>query len=246
MTGLRNELNAYSLIERRYMRNLEKKLPGCASIGDIRLHLTMEQIERIRKCRRDAFDQLAEMTAKMAELQCRLERVSYEASEAESNRRFIELEALHCHSVLATSSLDSNPSVPICQSSELPENLDEFEGRTGKERPVQAVPSERKMEERSQGLESACSAAGTEHAYMNGDSHSQVSDIDLLPGNVRAAHVDNNIRSPDTRNDAASEGRNSDDLDHLISEIRDARGKSKQRFRRFILPSAHAPGLGNE
>ena len=95
-TGIRDEVNAYSNLERRYVRELEKKLPKCAGMGDIRMHMTVDQLERIRRYRRNALAELTDMTVKIASLESRVERIAFEAAEAELNAKLAELEALYC------------------------------------------------------------------------------------------------------------------------------------------------------
>ena len=98
MTGIRNEVDAYSKLERRYVHELEKKLPKSDGMGDIRMHMTVDQLEKIRAYRRNALDQLTEMNEKIAALEARVERIAFEADEAELNSKLLELEALYCFS----------------------------------------------------------------------------------------------------------------------------------------------------
>lgn len=96
MTGIRNEVDAYSKLEHRYVHELEKKLPKSEGMGDIRMQLTVDQLEKIRAYRRNALDQLTEMNEKIAALEARVERIAFEAEEAELNSKLQELEALYC------------------------------------------------------------------------------------------------------------------------------------------------------
>jgi hypothetical protein len=108
MTGIRNEVDAYSKLEHRYVHELEKKLPKSEGMGDIRMQLTVDQLEKIRAYRRNALDQLTEMNEKIAALEARVERIALEAEEAELNSKLQELEALYC-----ISEAEAAPSVTL-------------------------------------------------------------------------------------------------------------------------------------
>jgi len=124
-TGIRDEVNAYSNLERRYVRELEKKLPKCEGMGDIRMHMTVDQLERIRRYRRNALAELTEMTVKIASLESRVERIAFEAAEAELNAKLAELEELYCvpevdelpPSIGATPVTDSETTAPLAAPS---------------------------------------------------------------------------------------------------------------------------------
>ena len=109
MTGIRNEVDAYSKLERRYVHELEKKLPKSEGMGDIRMHMTVDQLEKIRAYRRNALDQLTEMNEKIAALEARVERIAFEADEAELDSKLLELEALYCFS-------EAEPAPPATKS----------------------------------------------------------------------------------------------------------------------------------
>jgi len=93
---LRKEIQIYAVNESQYMRELEKKLPHCRGIGEIRMQMTIDQIDRLREHKISALDELAQLTAKITELEYRKERNSYEAGEEQWNSRLTELASQYC------------------------------------------------------------------------------------------------------------------------------------------------------
>jgi len=93
---LRKEIRTYAVNESQYMRELEKKLPHCRGIGEIRMQMTIDQIDRLREHKISALDELAQLTTKITELEYRKERNSYEAGEVQWNARLTELASQYC------------------------------------------------------------------------------------------------------------------------------------------------------
>ncbi len=93
---LRKEIRTYAVNENQYMRELEKKLPHCRGIGEIRMQMTIDQIDRLREHKISALDELAQLSAKITELEYRKERNSYEAGEVQWNTRLTELASQYC------------------------------------------------------------------------------------------------------------------------------------------------------
>jgi hypothetical protein len=93
---LRREIRNYAVSESQFMRELEKKLPHCRGIGEIRMQMTIDQIDRLRDHKKVALDQLAQLSAKITELEYRKERNSYEAGEVQWNLRLTELAKQYC------------------------------------------------------------------------------------------------------------------------------------------------------
>ena len=93
---LRKEIRTYAVNESQYMRELEKKLPHCRGIGEIRMQMTIDQIDRLREHKISALDELAQLTTKITELEYRKERNSYEAGQVQWNTRLTELASQYC------------------------------------------------------------------------------------------------------------------------------------------------------
>lgn len=121
--GIRTEVSTYSNLERRYVSELEKKLPQCEGMGDIRMHMTLEQLERIRRYRRYALAELTDMTVRIAALESRVERIAFEAAEAELNAKLVELEPLYCDPEMDVVS----PSTSIISTTAAPTNVPKTE-----------------------------------------------------------------------------------------------------------------------
>jgi hypothetical protein len=96
--GFKKEIASYSHIEREYMQQLEDTLTKNEARGldnNIRLQHTASQIRRLRCYKKEAIDELTATKMKIAQLGCRMERISNEEADAELNVRLYELQMLY-------------------------------------------------------------------------------------------------------------------------------------------------------
>jgi hypothetical protein len=96
--GLKREIASYSHIEREYMQQLEDTLTKNEARGlddNVSLQHTVSQIRRLRCYKKEAIDELTATSMKIAQLGCRMERISNEEAEAELNVRLYELQMLY-------------------------------------------------------------------------------------------------------------------------------------------------------
>lgn len=108
---IRHEIRAYTISECQYVRELERKLPATRSSGEVRLHLVMEQIERLRMHRRNALDELSRSNVRIAELESKKERASYDAGELYWNTRINELENKYYAGITAPIAIGAGSSI---------------------------------------------------------------------------------------------------------------------------------------
>lgn len=96
--GIKKEISAYSKIEHEYLLQLENALAKEATKeleDNGRMSHTINQIRRLRSYKKEALDELAAANMKIAQLECRRERITNQESEAELNVRLYELQMLY-------------------------------------------------------------------------------------------------------------------------------------------------------
>jgi hypothetical protein len=96
--GIKKEISAYSKIEHEYLLQLENALAKEATKeleDNRRMSHTINQIRRLRSYKKEALDELAAANMKIAQLECRMERITNQESEAELNVRLYELQMLY-------------------------------------------------------------------------------------------------------------------------------------------------------
>jgi hypothetical protein len=96
--GIKKEISAYSKIEHEYLLQLENALAKEATKeleDNGRMSHTINQIRRLRSYKKEALNELAAANMKIAQLECRRERITNQESEAELNVRLYELQMLY-------------------------------------------------------------------------------------------------------------------------------------------------------